>query len=291
MAGNRRDNMEDNNKQNAEEQKKVSIFKVILIYVVILIYAVSIIINILNRVTKNDNVDLSGLPEIIDTIGENNPNFKKYMDEDGTSFSYPKDWVDLGMSIPMFGLPSEAKANVSLVKTIIANGISFSEHMDHYIEFLKEKMTFVEEISKEEINLNGKQTYKLMCEVVENNQVVKVAQVLVLQNEIIYILSVGALSEYYATVEDTLNKIISTFHVITLENKYGNELYTNKFYQSGQQVGDFIAPIIISIGIVYFMWGTLYLRKHNKKMSAKGAIIRVVIVWLVLVLLRSIGAY
>jgi len=155
--------------------------------------------------------DLSGLA-VVNRVEKEN--YSTYLDASKVCFDYPVDWISLGTEeMPMFVTSAGNGTSVNMTKEDILSSISFSGYIELAKTKIEQEMTVEGEIVQEEINLNGRKAYKLSytAKDTENNITMKITQTVIRIEDTIYVLTVGAVAEYFEGEKDTLDTILASF--------------------------------------------------------------------------------
>lgn len=140
--------------------------------------------------------------------------YTTYLDASKVCFDYPTDWIKLGSEeMPMFVTSEGIGTSVNMTKEEVLSAIDFSGYIEVAKTKIKQEMTVEGEIAQEEINLNGRKAYKISYKAKdEENQItMNVVQTVIHIDNTMYVLTVGAVSDYYEKEKDTLDTIIASF--------------------------------------------------------------------------------
>ena len=164
-----------------------------------------------SQVNEEAAEDLSGLTAVNRAETEG---YTTYLDASKVCFDYPADWISLGSEeMPMFVTTPGNGTSVNMTKEDVLSSISFSGYVEVAKTKIKQEMTVEGEIAQDEINLNGRKAYKLSYKAIDADSQItmNIVQTVIRIDNTMYVLTVGAVSDYYETEKDTLETILASF--------------------------------------------------------------------------------
>lgn len=155
--------------------------------------------------------DLEGLA--VYTASEDMTGYTKCEEMEGIEFYYPSNYVSVGKDAqPMYMDPEIAGASVNLVSDNFPSAFTFEGYIDASIIGIKNQMTVKGDISKEYINLNGVKAGKIeYVATTDDENYMKLTQVIIVKESKAYILTVGALENDYEALKPKLEQMVKSF--------------------------------------------------------------------------------
>lgn len=186
-------------------KKELKIVIPVVIVVVVMIIGICIVVGMSNR-----KDELSELPKIISSIGEEDMDYTYYEADEVIKFAYPNGWLETRVTNGIKYISEEGM--IGEVTVTAQKGMKKSD-LEKYVEErekeVKKKALIEGKIIKEEANLNGMLTYRLIyAEVKEERNIVTIEQY-VYEKDILYSLITSSTDEEINVI--TIYSIASSF--------------------------------------------------------------------------------
>ena len=157
------------------------------------------------------NVEESNFAKLEVYNYEEDSNYTKYTAMEGIEFSYPSNYESIGTETqPTFSDPEVLGATVNLISEDSQN-LSLESYMKISKESVKKSITLKSDITEQYINLNGIKASKIEYIAEQDNNDIKIEQVIIIKSGKAYILTVGCLPSDAEAMKEKTNKIIKSF--------------------------------------------------------------------------------
>ena len=164
-----------------------------------------------NNSTTTD--DLSSLPVYnMETV----ENYTEYKDEaSGAIVNYPSGWETLDQDgQKLFRDSTLTGASLNINSADIPEAMSFDAFIGASIEGIKQQMTIDGDVKQEWINLNGRKAAKIDYAAKQTDSTnVTIEQIVFIENNKAYILTIAVLSDNYDIVKADIENIVKSFRI------------------------------------------------------------------------------
>ncbi len=164
-----------------------------------------------NNSTTTD--DLSSLPVYnMETV----ENYTEYKDEaSGAIVNYPSGWETLDQDgQKLFRDSTLTGASLNINSADIPEAMSFDAFIGASIEGIKQQMTIDGDVAQEWINLNGRKAAKIDYAAKQTDSTnVTIEQIVFIENNKAYILTIAVLSDNYDLVKTDIENIVKSFRI------------------------------------------------------------------------------
>lgn len=164
-----------------------------------------------NNSTTTD--DLSSLPVYnMETV----ENYTEYKDEaSGAIVNYPSGWETLDQDgQKLFRDSTLTGASLNINSADIPEAMSFDAFIGASIEGIKQQMTIDGDVKQEWINLNGRKAAKIDYAAKQTDSTnVTIEQIVFIENNKAYILTIAVLSDNYDLVKTDIENIVKSFRI------------------------------------------------------------------------------
>ena len=164
-----------------------------------------------NNSTTTD--DLSSLPVYnMETV----ENYTEYKDEaSGAIVNYPSGWETLDQDgQKLFRDSTLTGASLNINSADIPEAMSFDAFIGASIEGIKQQMTIDGDVKQEWINLNGRKAAKIDYAAKQTDSTnVTIEQIVFIENNKAYILTIAVLSDNYDLVKTDIVNIVKSFRI------------------------------------------------------------------------------
>lgn len=166
-----------------------------------------------NNETNNTTEDLNSLPVY---NMESLENYTEYTDEtSGAKVNYPSGWETLDQDgQKLFRDSTLTGASLNINCADLPEAMTFDAFIGASIEGIKQQMTIDGEVKQEWINLNGRKATKIDYVAKQTDSTnVTIEQIVFIENNKAYILTLAVLSDNYDLVKTDLENIVKSFRV------------------------------------------------------------------------------
>ena len=157
--------------------------------------------------------DLSSLPVYnMETL----ENYTEYKDEaSGAIVNYPSGWETLDQDgQKLFRDSTLTGASLNINSADIPEAMSFDAFIGASIEGIKQQMTIDGDVAQEWINLNGRKAAKIDYVAKQTDSTnVTIEQIVFIENNKAYILTIAVLSDNYDLVKTDIENIVKSFRI------------------------------------------------------------------------------
>ena len=164
-----------------------------------------------NNSTTTD--DLSSLPVYnMETV----ENYTEYKDEaSGAIVNYPSGWETLDQDgQKLFRDSTLTGASLNINSADIPEAMSFDAFIGASIEGIRQQMTIDGDVKQEWINLNGRKAAKIDYAAKQTDSTnVTIEQIVFIENNKAYILTIAVLSDNYDLVKTDIENIVKSFRI------------------------------------------------------------------------------